>query len=217
MKIALFDTRSYDREAFEAANRQFGHALTFLEPRLTRATARLAAGHDAVCSFVNDRLDDAALATLRDAGVRLIALRSAGYNHVDLAAAARLGLPVVRVPEYSPYAVAEHAVGLVLGCVVLAFDLRPDVGLVSELVSATSTYRGSTANPTPFRLHIPLTPATHHLIDAEALSAMKPGAMLVNTGRGALIDSRALIAAPKSGRRGQRRVTPWRRSRVPLS
>jgi D-lactate dehydrogenase len=244
----------YDRDAFEAANRQFGHALTFLEPRLTRATARLAAGHDAVCSFVNDRLDDAALATLRDAGVRLIALRSAGYNHVDLAAAARLGLPVVRVPEYSPHAVAEHAVGLVLalnrkvhraharvrewnfsldglvgfdlhgktvgivgtgkigraaarifhgfGCVVLAFDLRPDAGLVSELgvryVDLQELYRESDV----ISLHIPLTPATHHLIDAEALSAMKPGAMLVNTGRGALIDSRALIAALKSGRLG---------------
>jgi len=114
MKIAFFDTHAYDRASFEQANADFGYPLTFLDPRLTQTTAALAAGHDAVCSFVNDHLDQPALAILHDIGVRLIVLRSAGHNHVDLVAAERLGIPVARVPEYSPYAVAEHAVALVL-------------------------------------------------------------------------------------------------------
>src|SRR5688572_22287026 len=114
MRIAFFDTHPYERGPFESANARFGHQLTFLEPRLTKQTARLAAGHDAVCPFVNDRLDEATLEIIAAAGVRVVSLRSAGYNHVDLNAAARLHLPVLRVPEYSPYAVAEHAVALVL-------------------------------------------------------------------------------------------------------
>ncbi len=254
MKIAMFDTHPYDRESFEAANVHFGHQISFREPRLTRETAALAQSHEAVCPFVNDKVDERALEILQDGGARLIALRSAGYNHVDLAAATRLGLPVVRVPEYSPFAVAEHAVALVLalnrkihrayarvrewnfsldglvgfdlhgktvgivgtgrigraaarifhgfGCRVLAFDLRSDAALVSELgvryVDLLELYRESEV----ISLHVPLTPATHHMIDAPALAAMKPGVMLVNTGRGALIDSRALIVALKKGHVG---------------
>jgi D-lactate dehydrogenase len=254
MKIAMFDTHRYDRESFEAANAKFGHSIAFLETRLTRDTARLAQGHEVVCSFVNDRVDAQALRLLREGGTRLIALRSAGYNHVDLAAAAGLGLPVVRVPEYSPHAVAEHAVALVLalnrkihrayarvrewnfsldglvgfdlhgkvvgivgtgrigraaarifrgfGCSVLAFDLRPDAGFVSDpgvrYVDLAQLFHESDV----ISLHVPLTPQTHHVIDAAALAAMKPGVLLVNTGRGALIDSRALIAALKSGHLG---------------
>lgn len=254
MKVVLFDTHGYEREAFTAANEAFGHELTFLEPRLTRETAMLAAGHEAICAFVNDRVDAAALGVLRGCGVRIVALRSAGFNHVDLAAAAQLGLPVVRVPEYSPYAVAEHAVGLVLalnrkihrayarvrewnfsleglvgfdlhgktvgvlgtgkigraaarifhgfGCRVLAYDLRPDDELASALdvryVELGEIYREADV----VSLHIPLTPATHHLIGEEALAQMKRGVMLINTGRGALIDSRALLAALKTGHIG---------------
>lgn len=254
MRIAMFDTHAYERPPFEAANERFHHALTFLEPRLTRETAALAAGHGAVCSFVNDRLDVPALELLRQGGTRLVALRSAGYNHVDLAAAAALDLAVVRVPEYSPHAVAEHAVALVLsldrklhrayarvrewnfsleglvgfdlhgkvvgivgtgrighavarifhgfGCHVLGYDLAPDPRLVSELgvryVDLPELFRESDV----ISLHVPLTPATHHLIDARALATMKRGVMIVNTGRGALIDSRALLAALKSGRVG---------------
>ena len=103
MKVALFDTHGYERESFTAANERVGHELTFVEPRLTSETAPLAAGHDVACSFVNDRVNEAALAALQKGGVRLLALRSAGYNHVDLAAAARHGLKVVRVPEYSTH------------------------------------------------------------------------------------------------------------------
>ncbi len=254
MKIAMFDTHKYDRESFERANAGFGHQITFLEARLSSETAALARSHDVVCAFVNDRLDEAVLTTLREGGARLIALRSAGYNHVDLSAAERLGLPVVRVPEYSPYAVAEHAVALVLalnrkihrasarvrewnfsleglvgfdlhgktvgivgtgrigraaarifhgfGCRLLAFDAQPDAALSSELglryVELPELYREADI----ISLHVPLTPATHHMIDAAALSAMKPGVMLVNTGRGALIDSKALIGALKKGSLG---------------
>lgn len=254
MKIAMFDTHRYDRESFDAANAGTGHAITFLEARLTVETAALAQGHAAVCSFVNDDVDAQVLEVLRAGGTRLLALRSAGYNHVDLAAAARLGLPIVRVPEYSPHAVAEHAVTLVLalnrkihrayarvrewnfsldglvgfdlhgktvgvigtgriglaaarifhgfGCRVLAFDARPNPALTAELgigyAALGQIYRESDV----ISLHVPLTPTTHHMIDAEALAAMKPGAMLVNTGRGALIDSRALIDALKKGHLG---------------
>jgi D-lactate dehydrogenase len=254
MRIAVFDTHAYDRESFEAANVRFGHPLTFFEPRLTRETAALARGYETVCSFVNDRLDEPALRALHDGGTRLIALRSTGYNHVDLEAAARLGLPVVRVPEYSPWAVAEHAVALVLalnrkihrayararewnfsldglvgfdlhgktvgivgtgrigraatrifhgfGCRVLAFDFRPDPALVTELGVHYVGLPELLGESDVISLHVPLTPVTHHMIDDEALAAMKRGVVLINTGRGALIDSLALIGALKSGQVG---------------
>ena len=114
MRIAVFDTHRHDRAALEAANAAHAHELTYFEPRLSPETAALARGFPAVCSFVNDHVDRAAIETLATGGVKLIALRSAGYNHVDLEAAAAHGVRVVRVPEYSPHAVAEHAVALVL-------------------------------------------------------------------------------------------------------
>lgn len=254
MRIAVFDTHPYDRQALEAANEHDAHSLTFFEPRLTSATASLAAGFPVVCSFVNDRLDRAALERLREGGVGLVALRSAGYNHVDLEAAADLGLRVVRVPEYSPYAVAEHAVALILalnrrlhrafnrvreanfsldglvgfdlhgktaglvgtgrigavmarilhgfGCRLLAYDLQPKPQLVEDLklqyVDLNQLYRESDI----VSLHVPLTPATRHLVDAPALESMKAGVMLINTSRGALVDTRALIDALKRGHIG---------------
>jgi D-lactate dehydrogenase len=254
MKIALFDAHRYDRESFEAANVPQGHDITFLEPRLTRQTASLAAGHPAICSFVNDRVDEPTLEVLREGGAQLLALRSAGYNHVDLVAAERLGIPVVRVPEYSPHAVAEHAVALVLalnrkihrayarvrewnfsleglvgfdlhgktvgvvgtgrigfvaatifrgfGCRVVMFDIQPRPELAASIdadyVDLPTLYRESDI----ISLHVPLTPATRHLIDAAAFAAMKPGVLLVNTGRGALIDSQALIDSLKLGHVG---------------
>jgi len=114
MIVAVFDTHHFDREALEKENLRCGHELRFYEARLEQETARLAAGCEAVCVFVNDLLDRPVLETLRMAGVRLVALRCAGYNQVDLAAARELGLTVARVPDYSPYAVAEHAVALLL-------------------------------------------------------------------------------------------------------
>lgn len=250
MRIAFFDTHRFDRRAFEAANQAHGHELTFFEARLGPDTAPLAHGFPAVCPFVNDRLDAPTLESLSQGGVRLIALRSAGFNNVHLPTAARLGIKVVRVPEYSPYAVAEHAFALLLGLVrkipraamrvrefnfsldglvgfdlhgktfgvvgtgrighaaariaagfgmrVLAFDLKPDPSLPGTYVDLATLYRESHV----ISLHVPLNPATHHMIDAEALAQMKPGVVLINTGRGALIDSRALIDSLKAGHVG---------------
>lgn len=254
MKVAVFDTHDYDRAALTEANDEFHHELSFFEPRLTQETAAMARGHDAVCSFVNDRLDAAALGILEEVGVRVIVLRSAGFNHVDLAAAERLGLPVLRVPEYSPNAVAEHAVALVLalnrkvhrayarvrdwnfsleglvgfdlsgktvgiigtgrigcvaarifrgfGCRVLAHDVQENPTLVSEIGGSYASLRDLYRESDILSLHVPLTPDTRHMVDREALSAMKRGAILINTGRGALIDSRALVAALKAGHLG---------------
>ena len=254
MQIAVFDTRAYDREALDAANARYGHQLQFFEARLSARTSRLASGSPVVCPFVNDRVDADVLRTLHEGGTRLVALRSAGYNHVDLEAAAALGIPVVRVPEYSPYAVAEHAMCLILalnrkvhraynrvreanfsleglvgfdlhgktfgivgtgkigsalariahgfGCRVIATDAYPNEALRSELgvgyVEASQLYRESDV----ISLHVPLTPETHHLIDGAAFGQMKPGVMLINTSRGALIDTRALIHALKTRRVG---------------
>lgn len=114
MKIALFNTRSYDRQFFEAANGKYNHEIVYLEPHLDHTTASLAAGFDAACLFVNDEADAKTLAVLASNGVKNLLLRCAGFNQVDLKAAAELGIRVVRVPAYSPYSVAEHAVGLVL-------------------------------------------------------------------------------------------------------
>jgi D-lactate dehydrogenase len=254
MDIAVFDTHRFDRSALTRANERFSHALSFFEPRLTAETASLARGFGAVCSFVNDKLDRRALEILGRAGVRLIALRSAGYNHVDLLAAHELGLPIVRVPEYSPYAVAEHAVALMLslnrkthrayarvrdgnfaldgligfdlhgktfgivglgkiglavaaimrgfGCQVLAHDVALDAARAGELGVRPATLPELYRESDILSLHAPLTPATHHLINREAFALMKQGVILINTSRGALIDSQALIAALKSGHVG---------------
>lgn len=254
MKIAFFDTHPFEREYFESLNSSYGHQITYLEPRLTRDTAKLAEGFPAICSFANDTLDRSAIETLKKVGVKLIALRSAGFNHVDLQAAKKCEMRVVRVPAYSPYAVAEHAVALVLalnrkihrayyrvregnfslgglvgfdlhgktvgvigtgrigaafssimrgfGCNVIAFDVARNSDLEERLnvkyVDIDTLYSQSDI----ISLHVPLTPKTRHLIDAAALSRMKKGVMLINTGRGALIDTAALIAALKSGQIG---------------
>ena len=114
MKVSVFSTKAHDRQFLETANAQFGHELIFVKPQLNSETALLASGSDAVCAFVNDLLDEPTLKILAQQGIRLIALRSAGFNHVDLQAAQDLGLMVVRVPAYSPYAVAEHTIALIL-------------------------------------------------------------------------------------------------------
>lgn len=254
MRIAFFSTRSYERPFFEAANSLHRHTMTFFDSGLDLATAALARGHDAVCIFVNDCVDAAVLQELKAAGVRLIALRSAGFNNVDLAAAQQLELPVVRVPEYSPHAVAEHAMCLILalnrkihraylrvrelnfsldglmgfdlhgatvgvigtgrigmamvrilhgfGAQILAYDPQPNDELVQTYDVRYLTLPEIYAAADVITLHCPLTPHTHHLIDAEAFAQMKPDALLINTGRGALINSKALITALKAGRIG---------------
>jgi len=254
MKVAVFDTHRYDQEALEAANVDHGHEIVFFEPRMNSSTAVLARGFRAVCSFVNDRMDKETLGSLRQGGTDLVALRSAGYNHVDVAAAAVLGMTVVRVPEYSPHAVAEHAVALLLslnrkihraynrvrdanfsleglvgfdlhgktigvigtgrigaafcrimrgfGCTVLAHDVTPSDLLATESGVRYASLPEVYAVADILSLHIPLTPSTRHMIDSRALAQMKSGVMLINTSRGGLLDTRALIGALKSGQVG---------------
>lgn len=254
MRIAVFSTKPYDQRFLNRANaeRDHGHELTYFEPRLVPETAPLAAGHPAVCAFVNDVLNAEVLQILKDGGTELIALRSAGFNHVDLEAADRAGMTVVRVPAYSPHAVAEHALALIMGlnrkiyraynrvregnfslegllgfdlhgrtvgvigtgkigvsfarimsgigCRILAFDPYPAPeaeGLV-EYVPLRRLFAESDV----ISLHCPLTPETHHLIDDDAVAQMKDGVMLINTSRGQLVDTRAVIEGLKSGRIG---------------
>jgi D-lactate dehydrogenase len=253
MKVAVFSTKTYDRSFLAAANVAYGHELTFFEPLLTRNTSPLASGFPAICVFVNDQVEAAVLRDLTQHGTRLIALRCAGFNNVDLAAAHELGVTVVRVPAYSPHAVAEHTVGLILalnrkihrayarvregnfsldgllgfdlchrtigivgtgrigvmvaqimrgfGCDLLAYDVVPNpVGteLGMQYVSLEELY----AKADIITLHAPLTPETYHMINAAVLDQMQPGVMLINTSRGALIDTRAVIQALKSGKIG---------------
>jgi D-lactate dehydrogenase len=253
MIVAAFSMKPYDREFLERAAHGTGIEWRWFESRLDADTVRLAEGATAVNCFVNDDLGPRVLEGLHASGVRLVTLRCAGFNQVDLPTAARLGLPVVRVPEYSPHAVAEHAMGLVLmldrklhkaynrvregnfsldgllgfdlhgrtmgvvgtgkigrcfaeialgfGCRVLAHDPRPDAALAARGVAFVPLADLLAASDI-VSLHCPLMPATHHLIDATNIARMKPGVMLINTSRGGLVDTRAVIAALKTGRIG---------------
>jgi D-lactate dehydrogenase len=253
MRIILFSSQNYDRDSFLGANPPHGFELHFQQTALRTDTAALAMGFEVVCPFVNDELSRPVLEHLAAGGTRLIALRSAGYNHVDLQAARELGLTVVRVPAYSPHAVAEHAVGLVLalnrrlnraynrtregdfslhgltgfdlygktvgvigsgqigavfarimqgfGCTLLAYDPYPNPAIEAlggRFVALDELLGGADI----ISLHCPLNDATWHLIDEHSLQRMKRGAMLINTGRGALADAPALIEALKSGQLG---------------
>ncbi len=252
-QIAVFSTKPYDEVYLSEANQTHGHELAFLEARLTKGTARLAEGKPVVSIFVNDDASAAVLEELVSGGTRLLALRSAGFNHVDLDSAAALGLEVVRVPEYSPHAVAEFTVGMILtlgrkyhraqnrvregnfsleglmgfdlhtqtvgiigtgkigqvlagilrgfGCEVVAHDPYPN----DETRALGVTYVELDALLTKsdiITLQCPLTPDTHHLINQETLKLVKPGVVLINTSRGALIDTEAVIEALKDGRIG---------------
>ncbi len=245
LRVLVYDTHSYDREFLEAAN-QGRHQLAFTAAQLDQHTAALADGFDAVCLFVNDRADAAAMARFAERGVRCLVQRSTGFNNIDLDAAARHGITCMRVTEYSPHSVAEFAVGLLqtlnrrihraasrtrdhnfrlagllgrdlhgrtvgvvgtgrigaifarimrgFGCPVLAYDIRPDGSLQQHgvtYVPLDTLLRESEI----VSLHTPLTPATHHLINAETLATMRHGVMLVNTSRGGLIDTKALVDA----------------------
>jgi D-lactate dehydrogenase len=254
MRMILFSSRQYDVETFTEANAAHRYELHFQESHLNSETAVLARGYDVVCPFVNDRVDAAALEHLHAGGTRMIALRSAGFNHVDLATAERLGIAVARVPAYSPHAVAEHAVGLVLalnrripravartregdfslhgllgfdlhgktvgvigtgmigrvfgrimsgfGMRVLAYDPGTPADDLLALGARYVTLDTLLAESDIVSLHCPLLPATYHLIDAAALARMKRGAMLINTGRGGLVESNALVGALKDGQLG---------------
>ena len=249
MKIACFSTKSYDRESFDRFISGTTHTLSYFEAKLDKHTVSLAEGHDAICTFVNDPIDGTIMKKLAHVGVRLIALRCAGYNQVDLQTAANLGIKIVRVPAYSPEAVAEHAFALLLtlsrkthkaynrvrennfslegltgvnihgktigvigtgaigkafcriakgfGCTILAYDIHEN----EEMKQLGVTYlplHEVIANSHIISLHCPLTPATHHLINAESIERMQNGVTLINTSRGALVETKAVIKALKS-------------------
>ena len=253
MKIAVFSAQPYDRRFFDAESRTGdAHELLYFTEPLSQRSSVLAQGCEAVCVFVNDVLDAPVLEALAKLGVRAVLLRCAGFNNLDIAAAARLGLFVARVPAYSPEAVAEHTLALVLtlnrnthrahariregnfaldgllgsnlhgktvgvvglgkigmatarifkgfGCRVLGFDpvVPFQFGTLGELAPLAQLL----AQADIVSLHCPLTESTHHMIDARALKDMKRGAMLVNTSRGALIDTAAVIHALKSRQLG---------------
>lgn len=253
MKIAFFNTKQYDQEYFDRANSDGAHQIRYFSTRLNIESTSLITDEKVVCAFINDSLDAEVLKSLKQKGVELIALRSAGFNHVDIACAKEISLPVVRVPAYSPYAVAEHAVGLLLclnrgihrahnriregdfslrdlmgfdihgktvgvvgtgkigqtfinimlgfGCKVIAYDLVQNEQCIMSGVTYTSL-DNLLSQADIISLHCPLTPETYHLIDQKALEKMRDGVVIINTSRGKLVDTKAIINALKSGKVG---------------
>ena len=249
MKIAFYDTHSYDKQSFDEANKAFGFEIRYNEFKLNENTVVTAQGYDAVCVFVNDVVNGWVISALKDCGVKLIALRCAGFNNVDLAAAKTAGIAVVRVPAYSPHAVAEHGIALLmsltrhipqaylrtktanfniegltgrdlfgltagvlgtgkigrimagllkgLGMKVIAYDKFPNEEWAKEIgaryVSLDEIFRESDV----LSLHCPLTEETKHIVNHDTMKMMKSDAVIINTGRGALIDSKALVHALK--------------------
>ena len=237
--ISFYDTKPYDKKYFNIINEQYGFTINYFETKLSARTAKLAEGSDAVCAFVNDDVSAPTIDALHKLGIKIIAMRCAGYNNVDIRYA-QDKIPVVRVPAYSPHAVAEHAMALLLtlnrrihkaflrtrdfnfslngltgfdlygktvgvvgtgkigsafidicrgfGMKVLAYDVFPNIDGVEYVDMETLLKRSDLIS-----LHCPLTPSTRHIINAKSIDKMKKGVFIVNTSRGALIDSEALL------------------------
>lgn len=252
--VSFYDSKPYDRDAMLAASGAADLQWQFHDFRLSAETAATAAGAGAVCAFVNDKLDHACLWKLAEIGVRHVALRCAGFNQVDMIAARDLGISVTRVPAYSPHAVAEHTVALLLtlnrkihrahnrvrefnfslaglvgfdlhgktagivgtgkigrcaaqifrgfGCHVLAYDPQPQEDWAVEHGITYAGFDEVLQRSDILSLHLPLTSETHHLLGAHSLGRMKVGAYLLNTSRGKLVDTTALIESLKSGHLG---------------
>jgi D-lactate dehydrogenase len=252
-KIAFYDAKPYDEDFFTTSNSQFNFNLKFLKNHLNSDTADLSKGYDVVCAFVNDTLDQATIEVLKRNGIQLIALRCAGYNNVDLKAVYG-NIHVVRVPDYSPYAVAEHAVALMmslnrkthkayyrtrdgnfaitgllgfdmhgktagiigtgkigkcvinilkgLGMNILAYDAYPDIDLVKSDKISYESLKIIYQKADIITLHCPLSKETEYMINHESINLMKDGVMIINTGRGKLIQTKALIDGLKSGKIG---------------
>ncbi len=252
MRTAVFSTKSHDRQFLAPAAEKASHELVFFEPRLSPETAVLARGFPAICSFVNDLLTADVLERVATGGTKFVALRCAGFNQVDLEAAGRLGMHVARVPAYSPHAVAEHAIGMMLtlnrkyhkafnrvregnfalegllgfdmhgktagvvgtgkigaivarllacfGCEVLLYDVvqNPECAGVGRYVPLPELLHRCDI----VTLHCPLTPDTNHLINEQSVAGLKPGIMLINTSRGGLVDTLAVIDGLKNGQIG---------------
>ncbi len=253
MNIVFFSTQAYDRRSFDEHNKRYAFNIKFLDVQLNEQTATLANGADAVCAFVNDRVNGSIIRQLTGAGVKILALRCAGFNNVDLTAALEHNLKVVRVPAYSPHSVAEHAVAMIMalnrkthkaynrireqnfslngllgfdlyqktvgvigtgnigqvfckimngfGCEVIAFDIKPDESLVSTGIRYVALDEILTKSDI-ISLHCPLNDHTRYIINSDAIASMKHNVMLINTSRGGLIDTKAVVNGLKSGKIG---------------
>ena len=254
MKIAFFDTHSYDKKSFAQANENFNYEIDFRDYKLNENTALTAKGFDVVCVFVNDIVNEAVIKTLKECGIKLIALRCAGFNNVDLKAADEAGIKVVRVPAYSPYAVAEHGAALLMsltrhipqaylrtktanfniegltgrdlhgltagilgtgkigqimadilkgfGMNIIAYDPYPNEEWASKSGARYVTLKEIFCESDVLSLHCPLNEQTKHIVNHDSMKMMKHDAVIINPGRGALIDSKALVHALKHGQIG---------------
>lgn len=248
LKVAFFDTKPYDKIYFDALKEEYGIEIEYFESKLSPRTAVMAKGAKAVVAFVNDNVGKETISVLKENGIELIAMRCAGYNNVDLSAAKDV-MPVVRVPEYSPHAVAEHSLALLLtlvrkthkayirtrdfnfslngfvgfdlygktlgvigtgkigmafveicrglGMNVIAYDPSPSQGYL-EYVTLEELFERSDV----ISLHCPLTSETYHIINNYSIKLMKDKVFILNTSRGALIDTEALIDGIRSGKIG---------------
>ncbi|GBF20614.1 D-lactate dehydrogenase [Arenibacter sp. NBRC 103722] len=253
MKTTVFSTHKFEEPHLVAANKG-KHELNLLDVRLTEITVSLAQGADAVSLFTSDDASTEVLDKLSAFGIKYIALRTAGYNNVNTKKAAELGIKVSRVPSYSPYAIAEHTVALILalnrklirshnrvrdmnfslngltgfdlngktvgvmgtgkigailvkilhgfGCKIMTFDTSEDESLVEKYGVCYTDCKTLCSESDIISLHVPLTPSTKHLINDKHISLMKPGVMLINTSRGGLVDTKAVIQGLKSGKVG---------------
>ncbi|WED43107.1 2-hydroxyacid dehydrogenase [Legionella cardiaca] len=253
MKISFFSTQKYERPIFDQVNQLHHHEINYYDFHLNSESIGAVAPTDAVCCFVNDSINSKVIDGLYERGVQLIALRSAGYNHVDYVYAQERGISICRVPSYSPQAIAEHTVTLILclnrkvpqaynrvregnfsldglmgfnlyqktvgiigtgqigtalatilngfGCKILAFDPQPNE-CCSKLGVNYTSLDSLLKNSDIVSLNCPLNDSTYHIIDSQALGKMKQGAMLINTGRGKLLDTKAVIVALKSKKLG---------------
>jgi D-lactate dehydrogenase len=253
MKIAIYNAQPYDKQYFDLYNQESGHELVYIDTHLDPATLQLCKPAAAICVFVNDPVQKPLLELMQKQGIKMLALRSAGFNHVDIRTANQLGILVANVPGYSPYAVAEHAVAMILSLVrklvraqarvregnfslngLMGFDLHgKTVGVVGtgkigevfsrimhgfgcELLGCDPVvnekclalgleyvaFHELCRRADIISLHCPLLPDTRHLVDDEAIAQMKTGVCLINTSRGAVIDTAAIIHGLKSGKIG---------------
>ena len=253
IKIVFFDTKPYDQEFFDKVNDKYGFSIKYFKGHLNHDSAKLTQGYEVVCAFVNDILDKKVIGILKQNGIKLIDMRCAGYNNVDLNAAYK-NIHVVRVPAYSPYAVAEHATALMMGlnrkthkayyrtrdgnfaingllgfdmhgktagiigtgkigrCLVpilkgfgmnvCAYDTAPDEAYAKASEISYVTLSELYGSSDIISLHCPLTPETNYMINEKSIGQMKTGVMIINTGRGKLIKTQALIDGLKSGKIG---------------
>ncbi len=248
ISVAVFDAKPYDIAFFTAANERYGYDIHFFEFHLTADTAPAARGFDVVCAFVNDKVDAKTVESLHKNGIKLITMRCAGYNNLDLAALLNK-IHVTRVPAYSPYSVAEHAASLLLaltrkipqafnrtrsgnfmlsgltgrdlhgrtigivgtgkigkimadialgfGMKIIVYDAFPDAAWADRIHAVYVSKEDLFTQSDVITLHCPLTPETKHFVDEKYISLMKKDAVIINTGRGALIDTKALVHALK--------------------